>query len=203
MLPAPSPLAYQPSLSPLNLTSQLCIPFLIFNPSDSCPNPGIHCLDLTPQAEYSSRSCAQGVGRSGTDPGVGGVGGKEAGNLDARMWPILPFTVLSLACYVTHPLHCHLPLHRTTIVRTNHVTHLTGSTAPNTFDCLANSQRAFKIRLNYVLQHSLLQLSQTKLSSCSTAAHIWTISHLTPSITSLEYLFYQRRDQNHSSSVDD
>lgn len=51
----------------LNLNSQLCIPFLIFNPWDSWPNPDPHCLDLTPQAEYNIGSLKCPVGRGKWD----------------------------------------------------------------------------------------------------------------------------------------
>lgn len=73
---------------------------------------------------------AHRVREGGIDP--------EAGNLDARAWPILTLLVLSLADRLKHPPHYRLQLHKTTI-RTNHATRVTDPTAPDTFDRLENS----------------------------------------------------------------
>lgn len=119
-------------------------------------------------------------------------------NLNSQLptlYTIPPFSVLSLACYVTSPLRGHLPWHRTTIIRTNHmthVTHMTGSRAPITLDCLANFYRSFKVQLNS---------SGTVFSSPPRQNRVPALwlhafghpSHLTLS-PQVEDLFYQRSD---------
>lgn len=104
---SPSLLANRQSLSHINFTSQLWIALLVFSLWDLRTNPDIHCLDLPLQAEYTSRRVrAHRVREGGIDP--------EAGNLDARAWPILTLLILSLADRLKHPPHYCLQLHKTT-----------------------------------------------------------------------------------------